>query len=97
MPITESESKSKDVLMTGSVSPSETGGFIIPSPFENEIPLVTVLENILMLNILELGYISSIMFIILRGYLNPKLKILILKLLNYTLKIKMRFSTRKKK
>lgn len=88
LPITESESKSKDVLMTGSVSPSETGGFIIPSPFENEIPLVTVLENILMLNILELGYISSIMFIILRGYLNPKLKILILKLLNYTLKNK---------
>jgi len=41
-----------------------------------------------MLNILELGYISSIMFIILRGYLNPKLKILILKLLNYTLKNK---------
>ena len=26
------------MIMTGSVSASETGGLIIPSPFENEIP-----------------------------------------------------------
>jgi len=95
--ITESESKSKDVLMTGSVSPSETDSFIIPSLFENKISLVTVLENILMLNILELGYISSIMFTILRGYLNSKLKILILKLLNYTLKNKNKLFNKEEK
>jgi len=97
LPITESESKSKDVLMTVLVSPSKTGGFIIPSLFENKISLVTVLENIFMLNILELGYISSIMFIILKGYLNSKLKILILKLLNYILKNKDELFNKKEK
>jgi hypothetical protein len=89
--IDSSESSSKnsnDDLDKGLDSPPDTGGGFINSPFENEIPLISMLDNLFILNYVELGLMFSILFIIIRLYLNPKLKILILKLLNYFFKNK---------
>jgi hypothetical protein len=83
---------------SGPNSPSGIiGGVFIQSPNESEIPLLSMLDSLLIFNCLELSLMISILVILFRVFINPKLKFLILRILSYFVKNKVELSDKEVK